>query len=132
RGIASITDVLVRKFGQTYENVYSFSLERPPLRAISFSCDWMVGMSEKSTGSARVGCGRYDWHFQAEPPWLVDRLGITIEGMLVLPSSSLEMLFGWLTRLPYPWCEPSVIARTAPAIDGLAPVLKYICRGKSP
>src|SRR5438093_1544085 len=39
--------------------------------------------------------------------------------MQVLPASSVEMLLGWLTRLPYPWCEPNIIARTAPAIDSL-------------
>src|SRR5207344_3266465 len=46
-GLASITDVLVRKFAQTYENVYSFYLERPrpEIHSDSFSCDWLVGMS---------------------------------------------------------------------------------------
>jgi hypothetical protein len=63
-GLAAITDNLVRNFGHTYENVYSFYLARPQpgLHANTFSCDWLVGMSAKHDGGVRVGCG-HDWHF---------------------------------------------------------------------
>ncbi len=57
-GRAAIADVLVRTFGQTYENVYSFYLQRPIGPTREFSCDWMVAMTEKATGAVRVGCGR--------------------------------------------------------------------------
>src|SRR4051794_38575292 len=47
QGLDVIADVLVRKFGQTYENVYSFYLQHPApeTRAEQFSCDWLVIMS---------------------------------------------------------------------------------------
>jgi hypothetical protein len=92
RGLAPITDALVRKFAQLYENVYSFYLERPPshVPVSTFSCDWLVGMSEKASGKTRVGCGRYDWQFQPEEPRLADHLVITIKAMQVLSADHLE------------------------------------------
>ena len=62
-GREAITGVLVRSFGQTYENIYSFYLRRPQAAAEAFSCGWLVTMSEKQSKSVRVGCGRYDWLF---------------------------------------------------------------------
>ena len=130
RGLAPITDVLVRKFAQTYENVYSFYLERPGPAAPSagFSCDWLVGMSDKESGRARVGCGRYDWHFQPEAPYLADRLVITIEAMQVLSPELLDPILRWLTGLPYPWCPAETILATAPGSADLEPVLAYLGR----
>jgi hypothetical protein len=130
RGLASITDVLVRKFAQSYENVYSFYLERPQLPSNSFSCDWLVGMSEKESGRVRVGCGRYDWQFQPEEPHLADRLVITIEAMQVLPLGLFAPVFRWLTELPYPWCSVQTLLATAPAISDLDPVFGYVGRHK--
>ena len=50
KGIEAITEVLVRRFAYSYENVFTFCLEDPPRDdARSFSCDWMVGMSERET-----------------------------------------------------------------------------------
>jgi len=40
-----------------------------------------VGMSEKASGSVRVGCGHYDWSFERNEPYLVDGLAITIRMM---------------------------------------------------
>ena len=132
RGLASITDVLVRKFAQSYENVYSFYLERPPPHtAVStFACDWLVGMSEKESGKARVGCGRYEWQFQTGAPRLADRLVITIEAMQVLSADRLEPVLLWLTGLPYPWCPAETILETAPAMPDLAPIVSYLGRRK--
>lgn len=128
-GLASITNVLVRKFGQTYENVYSFCLKRPtPSDRSSFSCDWLVGMSGKEGGQVRMGCGRYDWHFQSEAPYLVDRLHITIEAMQILPGENLESLMTWLADLPYPWSDRSMVVETMPRIPGLEPVIDYLTR----
>lgn len=131
RGLPAITDVLVRKFAQAYENVYSFYLERPPsnARVDRFSCDWLVGMSEKESGKARIGCGRYDWHFQSEPPYLADRLVITIETMQVLSPALLEPVLRWLTGLPYPWCPARTLLAGAPEIVELGPILRYVDRG---
>ena len=132
RGLASITDVLVRKFAQSYENVYSFYLQRPPPHtAVStFACDWLVGMSEKESGKARVGCGRYEWQFQTGAPHLADRLVITIEAMQVLPADRLEPVLLWLTGLPYPWCPAERFFETAPAMPDLAPIFSYVGRQK--
>jgi len=128
KGVAAIADVLVSRFGQTYENVYSFYLHRPAVKAAGFTCDWLVGMSEKANGSMRVGCGRYDWSFQREAPHLVERLVITIEAMQVLPADLSPTVFNWLLALPYPWCPASAARVSAPGIESLAPVLQYIGR----
>ena len=127
-GVDAIADVLVRRFAQTYENVYSFYLQRPPAVASSFSCDWLVGMSEKASGAARVGCGRYDWSFRQNAPVTVDRLVITIEAMPVLAPGDLAPVMGWLTALPYPWCSAASAIAAAPSIEALAPVLRYVGR----
>jgi hypothetical protein len=130
QGLESITHVLVCKFAQTYENVYSLYLERPqPLIALdSVSWDWLVGMSEKESGKPRVGCGRYDWYFQTEEPRLADRLLIPIEAMQVLSPDRLEAALHWLTALPYPWCPAETILATAPALSDLDPIYRYVGR----
>ena len=125
-GVAAITDVLVRQFDRTYENVYSFYLQRPPEAATDFSCGWLVGMSEKDSGNVRVGCGRYDWQFERDLSGLAERLTITIEAMEVLPPSQLVPVLGWLERLAYPWSSASAAIASAPAIEALAPVLQHI------
>jgi hypothetical protein len=128
RGVAAIAQVLVSKFAQSYENVYSFYLQRPPMGVTTFACDWLVGMSEKASNDTRVGCGRYDWSFQREAPHLVNRLVITIEAMQVLPADRLPHVLNWLLTLPYPWCSANAAYASAPVIESLAPVLKYIGR----
>ena len=128
QGVAAIADALVSKFGQSYENIYSFYLQRPPAGVATFACDWLVGMSEKATGKARVGCGRYDWSFQSDPPHLVERLVITIETMLILPADRLPVVLDWLLALPYPWCSAQAACASAPDIDAIEPVLRYLER----
>jgi hypothetical protein len=127
-GLAAVTDVLVRRFAQTYENIYSFYLQGPPPAAAAFSCDWLVGMSEKSGGAVRVGCGRYDWSFQQEVPFLADRLVVTIEAMEVLDPRELRPVMAWLAALPYPWCPAARIVSSAPPISALEPVLQHVGR----
>ena len=128
-GRDAITEALVRTFGQTYENVFTFYLAHPgtDTRLDEYACDWFVGMMEKATGQVRVGCGRYDWTFQAEPH-LANRLTITIETMLNLPADTAPAIFGWLTTLPYPWTDPQRVMQTAPPIEALAPVMHWIRR----
>lgn len=85
-GRAGISDVLVSRFGETYENVYTFCLgEAPSNSAAHHANKWLVGMSTKATGELRVGCGRYDWHFSSTTG-LVQHLTITIEHMHVYPA----------------------------------------------
>lgn len=125
-GREEIADVLVRRFNQAYENIYSFYLASPPPQASAFSCDWLVGMTEKDSAQVRVGCGRYDWTFQAEAPQLATDLVITIEAMEVFPPSEFEKVFAWLGKLDYPWSSPAEAVRHAPGVQGLDPVLRYL------
>ena len=127
-GAAAIADVLVSSFGQVYENVYTFYMQCPPAEAKTFNCDWLVGMSEKSNGHTRVGCGRYEWSFQSEFPYRVDRLVITVEAMQTLPAEQLPDVLAWLLALPYPWCSPRAVCAIAPDIAALGPVLRYLGR----
>ena len=57
RGVVAIAQVLVSKFAQSYENVYSFYLQRPPIGVTTFACDWLVGMSEKARRHVRTRRG---------------------------------------------------------------------------
>ncbi|HYQ61024.1 MAG TPA: hypothetical protein VEP29_08225, partial [Desulfatiglandales bacterium] len=97
--------------------------------ARSFSCKWMVGMSERETGAVRVGCGRYDWQFQSGEPFLTRKLTITIDFMQVLPAETLEAIMDWLFGLPYPWCPVQTAVTSAPKVEGLDVILDYL-RGK--
>jgi hypothetical protein len=126
QGREAIADVLVRHFGQMYENVYSFYMERPPPVATRFSCDWLVAMSEKEAKNVRIGCGRYDWLFDDEAPCLAAGLVITIEAMEVLSPRALEPVLDWLQHLGYPWSSAAAVTSIAPRIDMLAPVLRYL------
>ena len=115
-GLEAITDVLVRRFCQAYENVYTFCLCEPPAGTeAKFSCAWLVGMSEKEGGKARAGCGRYDWSFRAGgADRLVERLTITIDVMLALPQAFQLPVLEWVKRLPYPWCPAGIATQAMP------------------
>lgn len=129
KGIDSITEVLVRRFAQSYENVLTFCIADPPRGdARNFSCNWMVGMSERETGAVRVGCGRYDWQFQTGEPFLTRELAITIEFMQILPPSTLEVIMDWLCGLPYPWCPFQTAVAGAPKVEGLDVITNYLRR----
>jgi hypothetical protein len=124
-GIDEITDVLVRTFGQTYENVYSYYLEPPPMQCSEFSCHWLVGMTQKSNGNVRVGCGAYDWAFD-ESSGLAVNLAITIETMQSLAPEQFDAVFYWLGTLSYPWSSAAIAVASAPPIEALGPVLEYL------
>jgi hypothetical protein len=127
-GRDAISEVLVRRFAQTYENVYTLCLASPPAGQVAtFTCDWLVAMTEKASGAVRVGCGRYDWCF-APKSGLVERLAITIETMESLPFRDLELVMNWVSALSYPWCAPELAANAAPNISSLSPVFDYIVR----
>jgi hypothetical protein len=127
-GRAAIADVLVSNFARTYENIYSFYLERPTSAVTQFSCGWLVGMSEKNGGRIRVGCGRYDWRFQDGRPQLASHLVITITAMKFLPPQELDATLGWLQRLSYPWSSAAEILAVAPPNPALSEVLQYVGR----
>ena len=129
QGLEAIADVLVRRFGQTYENIYSFYLAAPPEGAATFSCPWLVGMTEKETQSVRVGCGSYDWTFQEDGARLACALVITIEAMQVLAPDQSGPVFGWLRTLSYPWSSCAEAAAHAPSVAGLEPVRLFLRDG---
>jgi hypothetical protein len=129
RGREQIADVLVREFGRTYENVYSFYLSDPPSGPVEqFSCSWLVGMTEKSGKTVRVGCGRYEWSLVYEPTPCATALVISIEAMQVLAPPEQHRVLAWLEGLHYPWSTAAFAARTAPAIAELMPVLNFLRR----
>lgn len=131
KGVDSITEVLVRRFAQSFENVFTFCLADPPKdNAESFSCSWIVGTSEKESGAVRVGCGRYDWRFQSDESFLVKELTITIEFMQILPPRNLDAIMDWLSGLPYPWCPVQMAVASAPKVEGLEVILDYVSQKK--
>ena len=123
-GVAAITDVLVSRFSQSYENVHTFCvIEAASDDALACGCRWLVGMCEKDGGAVCVGCGRYDWRFEPGAAGRVVQLTIRIEQMQHLPADRCGPVMDWLDALPYPWCTAPALAAGAPAIDGLRPVL---------
>ncbi|SQF93575.1 Uncharacterised protein [Paucimonas lemoignei] len=122
-GRDGIAEVLVRRFGQTYENVYTLCLgEKPSDDAIAHHCKWLVGMSDKATGELRFGCGHYDWQFDTG---LATQLSITIEHMLVRPEAELLTVMDWLQQVSYPWCSDQQLA-LAPSLTSIQTVRDYL------
>ncbi|MEJ2446233.1 MAG: hypothetical protein P8Y42_22765 [Exilibacterium sp.] len=127
-GREEITNVLVRRFAQTYENIYTLCLAPPPEKTKSqYGCDWLVFMSEKADRQVRVGCGWYDWTFQQDSH-LVEQLTITIEIMQSLPSEHLEIVMNWISALPYPWCPAAQVLREWPQLNELKNIREYVSR----
>lgn len=125
-GRDAIADVLVRRFNQAYENIYTFCLGAPPLAPVmQFECAWLVVMSEKATGRLRAGSGRYAWSFDGATG-LVDALAITIDGMLVLPEALVPPAMAWARALPYPWCPLELAESTMPALQDLQALRSWL------
>ena len=123
-GLDALTEVFVRKFAATYENVYTFCLALPPKEdSDAFSCDWLVAMSEKQDGAVRVGSGRYDWAFERNGDCRVETLVITIDVMQKLRPARLRPVMDWVAALPYPWCSADIATKTAPDLADLAETL---------
>lgn len=132
KGLSEIENVLIRRFGIDYENVYTVCLSRPSdANQRHFPCHWLVGMSVKADGKVRVGCGRYDWYFSADQKGLVERLIITIEAMESLPEAALAPTMNWLAGLPYPWCSPEEAVRGMPKIDGFAGIEAFVRQSRA-
>lgn len=124
-GLEGITDVLVRRFNQAYENVHSYHMDRPKRAAAVYSCDRLVGMTDKESRNVRVGCGRHDWTFAGHPDLQVTGLVFTIEQMVVLaPAYATEVMHS-LRLLDYPWTAADRVIR-ALSLDELGPVKRYL------
>ncbi|HSV45585.1 MAG TPA: hypothetical protein VLJ58_07325 [Ramlibacter sp.] len=135
QGREAIGEVLVRRFNETYENIYSVCLGEPPVAgAAAHRCNWLVVMSEKSSREPRVGCGRYDWAFEPGSG-LVSELGITIVCMLQLPPTTLGPLMAWASALPAPWCDSARALRQVPPLAALQPwreAMAQLCGAAAP
>ncbi|MDO7896870.1 hypothetical protein [Pseudomonas citrulli] len=129
-GRAAIGDVLVSRFGQAFENIYTFCLGPPPAAdAQAFQCPWLVAMSDKASGEARVGCGAYDWQFNPRSG-LAERLVITLEHMKTLPSADLPSVMAWVSRLEYPWCAVEAALGDVPGLGELEDVIRYLANAE--
>ncbi|MEH2509914.1 hypothetical protein V1291_001268 [Nitrobacteraceae bacterium AZCC 1564] len=127
KGLSEIEDVLIRRFGIDYENVYTVCLSRPNEANVRhFPCHWLVGMSAKADGKVRVGCGRYDWFFSAAQKGLVEKLVITIDVMECLPEATLAPTMNWLAKLPYPWSTPEETVNDIPRIGGFERIEAFV------
>jgi hypothetical protein len=132
KGIEAITQVLVRDFVRSYENIYTFCLENSPSDdEADFRCRWLVGMSDKETKSIRVGCGYYDWQFGSGE--LVQNLTITIKAMLIISPDHHRQVMNWLSHLPYPWCPGEAATAGMPPISELSEIRQFLMQiGKEP
>ncbi len=128
QGCSAIAEVLVRSFTLSNENVYSFYLGRPLLAVREFTCPWLVGMSERSSGHTRVGCGTYEWSFEQHAPHMAIRLVVTIEAMQVLPSAESAQVLEWLRGLNYPWSSPENALQGIPSNELLSPIAQFLNR----
>ena len=128
QGRSAVAEVLVRSFALSNENVYSFYLARPLLGVREFTCPWLVGMSERSSGHVRVGCGTYEWAFELHAPHLASRLVVAIETMQVLPLTEFEGVFVWLRALNYPWSSPEAALQSIPSHELLSPIIQFLKR----
>jgi len=119
RGAGAIASLLSSGFALKYENVYTFCVgDKPAGGQAGFSCDWLVCMTEKATGAARVGYGRYDWTFDAASSRIAE-LHILIEDMAALPPADAAGVLAWARRLPYPWCGREALAKHMPDVDAV-------------
>ena len=125
-GRDAVSDALVRRFNQTYENIYSFYLHRPCDTAATFDCGWLVFMTDKADRSVRAGAGRYAWRFTADEPPLADALTITIETMLRLDGAAWQVVQPWLEALAYPWTTPGDAVAAAPDAAELEPLRRCL------
>lgn len=126
QGIEAVSEVLVRQFGRTYENAYSFYLSKPSEEVSQFKCAWLVGMTDKQSRDVRVGCGTYEWSLVHEPVPRANGLLISIDVMQVLAPAVQAQVMEWLGQLPYPWASVDAVLDSAPALNGLSPVLSAL------
>jgi hypothetical protein len=125
KGLSAIEEILVRRFGRDFENIFTFCLSQPSdANRLHFSCHWLVGMSARADGRIRVGCGRYDWYFDQQGR--VAKLAIAIERMTLLPATELSASMAWLSSLPYPWCSREQALSGMPSAEEYAEVASYL------
>ncbi|WP_028225110.1 hypothetical protein [Paraburkholderia ferrariae] len=119
-GCEAITAIMVSQFAQRYENVYTFCLSEPQPGSPVHDCNWLVCMTEKESGAARLGYGRYEWR-SAEGR--ITALTITIEEMRVLDRAIAAPMLTWAHSLPYPWCTVDQLEQAVPPVEALERVI---------
>ncbi|GAA6151342.1 hypothetical protein [Pseudoteredinibacter isoporae] len=120
QGRDEITKTLVRDFNKTYENIYTFCLNDTVIeKENTLDCQWFVVMSEKLSGSIRVGYGNYKWRFSNDNSYFVDKLTIVIEDVMILSSSEEGQILSWVSSLPYPCLPSSDVLNSMPGIHSL-------------
>ena len=125
-GREAIEELLVRRFAQTYENIYTFCLEAPPAAQHQrFACRWLVAMTEKENRSVRARCGSYHWEF-APHSGLAQRLMITIDTMESFDPIHQPAVLNWVSKLPYPWCSTQRATKDAPSVEILKSLQKRL------
>lgn len=125
-GLTEISETLVRRFNQTYENIYTFCIGDAPLgKPTSHTCQWLVGMSTKESKEIRIGCGKYEWSFDPETG-LATFLHIHIDQMRTGPAQELEPLMDWLRTLDYPWCKARKAKSQIPSLSTLENITPYL------
>ncbi|MDQ7976901.1 hypothetical protein QYH69_06545 [Paraburkholderia sp. SARCC-3016] len=128
-GRDAIGSVLVREFAARYENVYTFCVSDTPSDTEAFVCDWLVCMTEKAGGAARLGFGQYEWRSAAG---LVVRLGISIEEMRVLDKDIAAPILAWAQTRPYPWCTLTQLTADMPPVAALQRVARLLAERTRP
>ncbi len=124
-GRAAIAEALVTGFHKTWENIYTFCIgTRPQDDAREFSCDWMMAMSAKRDGLPMIGCGRYDWHFEAGGH-RARSLSITIAA-LQIPRCDADVVTDWVCAFPYPWCARARIITSPPPVPQLVAIVERL------
>ncbi|MEO9274290.1 hypothetical protein ABFY09_05470 [Marinomonas sp. 5E14-1] len=112
-GLDSITNVLVRNFNRTYEDIYTFCITDSVVSNDQQTlCKWVVVMRDSEKENIRVGYGDYKWTFNNE---LVSQLTITIEKMIALDENESSEIFSWLNKQSYPWCDSADFLEEMPA-----------------
>lgn len=109
-GLNDITEVLIGNFNQSYENIYTICLNDTWQQlSNTVNCRWLVAMTEKSSGLARVGFGEYHWVFETQGLNLVSHLTIIIEDMQIYPAEQQAEIMGCFENLPYPWAATAEV-----------------------
>jgi len=125
-GVTNISDVLVRNFNLSYENIYTLCLtDTITINKNTLCCSWLVGMSDRSSQALRFGYGHYRWDFEydlnePEANNMVDKLSIRIDEMLNLTTDKEGALLPWLQSLDYPWLTSLQVLARLPNIEDLA------------
>ena len=125
-GLENITEVLVSTFSESYEKVHTFCIsDTIKNHEQMLTSDWIVCMSEKSSGDVRIGYGVYDWIFTKDENTKVKHLTIKIEEMFTLEKEYSSIFFDWVGELSYPLCNLETVFKNSPKIEALKSIENY-------